>query len=412
MYIVPWVSSALGASFTSPREVHGAYQVPRGFEIVPVPGEAAVERLDADGASCSMVSNYNRVKTLVALGQTLYGITTLYQARGDQVSKFGYAAFGLTVALYAVMSIINLIGSLFCPEYPEMYLVDSKIMAEARKRGGHFHGLVGRLVEDDNAKIRPLSTDFDLVALDQPVSFHQSDSGHLQMTLEVAPNGPKASETKSTPSARATLINTEAVDKISKASGDAIRPSQSESRTFQLLQPLTDYGRSAGIVDPIVLIPSFNPIRTARANPKTPDNHDLLMETVSWKRSSAEWDVDFTGYIRGVTLRSSASFFLSLLVAASPFAIIGGISHFRQGSSSTLAQRVWIMTWLCFGQGYMLVAPVVHILTSPLRLCLGNLGAQVSAEVIRLTLLGVPAVGGFVVVGQMLKVYGSCTTLA
>lgn len=81
----------------------------------------------------TICSNYNAVKILVSLAQSIYSCVTLYQTRGDQLSQFGYAAFGLTVAPYAFMSIINLLGSLMCPEYPALYLVESEAMREARQ---------------------------------------------------------------------------------------------------------------------------------------------------------------------------------------------------------------------------------------------------------------------------------------
>jgi hypothetical protein len=67
--------------------------------------------------------NYNLVKILVALGQALYAITTLYQTRGDQIDQYGYASFGLTVTPYALMSVVNLLGNLARPAYPVMYIV-------------------------------------------------------------------------------------------------------------------------------------------------------------------------------------------------------------------------------------------------------------------------------------------------
>jgi hypothetical protein len=42
----------------------------------------------------------------------------------DQVQQYGYAAFGLTVVPYALMSIINLLGNLMLPGYPVRILVE------------------------------------------------------------------------------------------------------------------------------------------------------------------------------------------------------------------------------------------------------------------------------------------------
>jgi hypothetical protein len=57
---------------------------------------------------------------------------------------------GLLVAPYAVISVLNLLGSLFCLEFPAIYMVESSIMKEARRRGDQyvFEGIVGQLDED------------------------------------------------------------------------------------------------------------------------------------------------------------------------------------------------------------------------------------------------------------------------
>jgi hypothetical protein len=92
--------------------------------------------------SPTLTENYNLLKSGVSLGQAIFACFTLYRTRGDQLSMYGYAAPGLTVAPYAIMSIVNLLGSLLCPEYPALYLVESEPMQEARKQGGIFSGTV------------------------------------------------------------------------------------------------------------------------------------------------------------------------------------------------------------------------------------------------------------------------------
>ncbi|KAH0537363.1 hypothetical protein FGG08_005842 [Glutinoglossum americanum] len=74
---------------------------------------------------------------------------TIYRSKGNQIHIYGYAAFGLTVTQYALMSLVNLLGNLMCPQYPVMYLVESEVMQEARMRpGAVFEGVAGRLKED------------------------------------------------------------------------------------------------------------------------------------------------------------------------------------------------------------------------------------------------------------------------
>ncbi|RYP64374.1 hypothetical protein DL771_008768 [Monosporascus sp. 5C6A] len=74
------------------------------------------------------------------------GGITIYRARGDQISRYGYGAFGLSVVPYVFMSLVNIIASLFSPEFPTMYLVHTPDMERAKDQGGRFEGLVGRLV--------------------------------------------------------------------------------------------------------------------------------------------------------------------------------------------------------------------------------------------------------------------------
>ena len=85
--------------------------------------------------------------------------------------------------------------------------------------------------------------------------------------------------------------------------------------------------------------------------------------------------------------------FCAILIGIIPVIIIQCISHFRKGHS-TKAQRVWTMTWLAFGT-----------ILGPSFLHKGDI---VETGVLGDLLIGAPAVGGFVVVAQMLNEYGRC----
>ncbi|KAK8121406.1 hypothetical protein PG999_005526 [Apiospora kogelbergensis] len=85
---------------------------------------------------------YNIPKMLVGFVQAIWGVVTLYHARGAQIKKYGYAAFGLTAAPYAIMSIVNFAVGILTPEYQTMYLVHTPDMERARKEGGVFDGVV------------------------------------------------------------------------------------------------------------------------------------------------------------------------------------------------------------------------------------------------------------------------------
>ena len=84
-------------------------------------------------------------------------------------------------------------------------------------------------------------------------------------------------------------------------------------------------------------------------------------------------------------LFKAASWTLALIALA----VNGALSHFRPGQS-TWAQRVWIMAWLAFG------------------VVLANAN---NAGVPPLILYSMPAIGGFVIVSQMIMYYGNCVKL-
>lgn len=113
------------------KKIHGRVSLPSGWELVKVPWDAMFEDDDAMPENEKVVAiqisqDYSVTKSAIALGQTLYAISTLYNTRGNQIQQFGYAAFGFTVIPYAFMSIMNLLGNLVCPEFPTMYVVESE----------------------------------------------------------------------------------------------------------------------------------------------------------------------------------------------------------------------------------------------------------------------------------------------
>jgi hypothetical protein len=112
-------------------------------------------------------------------------------------------------------------------------------------------------------------------------------------------------------------------------------------------------------------------------------------------------------------------FALAALAAAVPVAIVAGFSRFRRGSS-TYAQRVWTMSWLTFG---ILSGVDMRGLSNLLenrvyinRVSRAGIGRYPRALYLALVCFSsicysIPAVGGFVVVGQMISQYGVCTSI-
>lgn len=96
-------------------------------------------------AESFLASSYNVPKLLVSLIQSVWATVTLYQARGNQIDTYGYAAFGLTVAPYAFMSIVNIFANLVMPEYSAIFMVHTPDLDSAIEEGGEVDGVVAEV---------------------------------------------------------------------------------------------------------------------------------------------------------------------------------------------------------------------------------------------------------------------------
>lgn len=100
-------------------------------------------------ADCGTIPEvHGLVKAALALTQLLFGVVTLIRNSKRQIGCYGYAAYGLTVTPYVLMSALNLVTSMIRPNFPALYLVHSNIMDEATKRGAVFDGVVDELSEE------------------------------------------------------------------------------------------------------------------------------------------------------------------------------------------------------------------------------------------------------------------------
>ncbi|KFA48275.1 hypothetical protein S40293_11595 [Stachybotrys chartarum IBT 40293] len=167
---VPFFSTIIDVRLAN---VHGAFQIPHGYDFAYIPCDAVAKnanwscrpeelerqalhppelsprRGDTAAASASISSNYDVSKALIAIGQTVSGAVTLYGARYSQLDRYGYAAYGLTVVPFLIMSLINLASQIATADYPALYMVHTPVMDEARRRGGVFDGVVGFMAMDE-----------------------------------------------------------------------------------------------------------------------------------------------------------------------------------------------------------------------------------------------------------------------
>ena len=146
-------------------KVHGLCTLPPGYELIYVPQDVKVHSrgrpdprpdpihslrqgdfhnvFKAITSSTRLASTQNAPRILFSLSQTISGGWSLYRAQGLQIDRFGWAAYGLTVLPYMIVSVINFMGSLLTKEYDMVYLVHSCIMDEMISRGGTVDGVVG-----------------------------------------------------------------------------------------------------------------------------------------------------------------------------------------------------------------------------------------------------------------------------
>lgn len=319
----PFIDEELDDALESKRQIHGAMQkLPSGYKYTLVPPTAVVTGIfptpTTSSTSTHLAQSRDFVKVLVALFQLAYSSWTLYEARGDQIERFGYVAFSLTVAPYAVMSVINLMGGLLAPVYPAVFLIHSDVMDEIEHRYGRFFdGTVGTLQQVENLDSCILTR--------EPLA---AENPELALVLAA----------ESTPSAE----------------------------------------------DPQIIIPACAPFQC----------RDILPHLPYQRRFPPN-------HIQSVT---STLLVLAAIVVGvlAPILIIYQLSRFHHGRSSKV-QRVWVTTWLAFGW-------YIGLMFGSIKLNFMEQRTAIELVVMRVV-YSVPAIGGMVVVGQMIKEYGDCKRL-
>lgn len=307
-------------------------------EASPIQPDPSGHHRPRSSVKSDISSSYNFSKGIAALFQTIYATVTLVKTRGDQIQRYGYAAFGFTVAPYLVMSIVNLLGTLLTPDYSAIYLIESDIMKEAIKRGCYFKGTVGIL-------------DYDMPSIHScDVSFESNDGDPDQLLIQ-----------RNCPDSGADNV----VDATRVPQADESGDSEQESTNVTLDKVLV----AAGCCD-------------------LPDP-DIF------------WD----------NFRKISKLYLPAIIIGLISVIINGImSRFDAGHSSD-AERAWTMVWLAFGIVYGVLS---HALLSWLVYAVGESHVERDKVVVwrffipALSVLLIPGIGGFVVVGKMLLEYGNC----
>ncbi|KAK0645413.1 hypothetical protein B0T16DRAFT_492574 [Cercophora newfieldiana] len=103
-------------------------------------------------------ADYSLFQPIAAVVQAISAGITLYRTRGDQLERYGFTSFGLTVVPYLVMSIVNFFAHFAVPKYSALYVVQSDILDEATRRLGDDvprRCVVGRLSRGKPSKESP-----------------------------------------------------------------------------------------------------------------------------------------------------------------------------------------------------------------------------------------------------------------
>jgi hypothetical protein len=351
------------------------------------------------GELLDIFSNYNLPKEVIAIFQTVYAAITLYRSRGSQIEVFGYAAFGLTVTPYIVMSIINLFAQIATPDYDSLLLVKSDIITKAERRGGVFDGAIGELVHEPIAQRDPRS--FNAIVR------QEGNSDFFQLET---PGGYLVPDSETGPSAVSLpMIATGIPEPIWKFF--PFRPKEHnnklEARKYKewlYIPSCTPFRRSCTVTDGTVRVPQDSRKYLSKNLPDDKAEKGYLEDKLPERR---HW----------VFFQAVIPLTLSLV----SIVVDGILSGFGKGES-TKAQRGWIMSWLIVG---MAVAGLGGGLISMFADLLWDAWSKEREEnsalcvililVMRLLFIQVmvgflfaPAVGGLVVVSQMNKQYGNC----
>jgi hypothetical protein len=348
---------------------------------------------------------------MAALLQFLYASFTFYRTIGGQVNRYGFAAPGFTVLPYAVMSALNLMANLVAPHYPTLYLVRSEVMEEAEWRTGlPFDYVVGKVAESGTNNIVPEGWS------EIAGSFKDDDK-----LLYVSPSAAREEDEKieMCDSSRQTIY-IPACPRFRRTDDTQTSPLrqfiESDLRRLEFPQYQYTARRQQISIQPSLfsfLRPSFqldlqNYIEAIQSRLRS--YLGALRSCLLHSTSHLPWVFQpFASFSVRLATRPDnvyEQFLIGVIISAELFITLA-LSNFS-GRQSTLAQRAWTVTWLIVGHtSGIMIHPVVTTIfeiweldTSPMQPRFGVCCYMV--------IYGAPAIGGFVVVSQMLKAYGIC----
>jgi len=327
--------------FTLPPDYTLA-KLPPGTELMPLAVSRAVK------TDIVISNSYNVTKAFTGIVQIISSLYALYSAYGDQVTRYGYAAFGFTVLPYTVMSVLNTIANLVEASYDCLFLVRSDVMLEAEHReGGEFVGEVAELV--------PASKD-------------------IEKGIELAAAGVEFVDLRFLRGTRGGWKAIEVDD---------------DGRVVPGRKPWS------------VFIPPLDESYDIQHDPRAKIMVQPVGQSYVFSRSS---------HRRSQKFRQRAVAVIMVFSLVVPYAVIGGISKFRPGHSEE-RQKLFMAGWLVVGQVIGALNLVGQTTKARRKLAWWAWLETIVMGFVVVAGFAF-AVGGFVEVARMLRGFGYCIKLS
>jgi hypothetical protein len=371
------------------------------------------------------------LKMLTSITQLVLSSITLYHTRGPQVDRYGYAAFGLSVFPYALMSLVNLFVLGIIGEYACLFVLRTAISEEAKKCGGRISGELGTPLDVSGHGVDVTlpevrddgETDLLLGAGDDDRTrlSMEASGGEVKMigtSPEAGTNEPNDELGTSLVTSEEGKVGTWLEDMARHliGLGEEARPvrrvssmrmqlssGQKEFTAAWLRTEDTEHGK-------ILVIRTSSTTKRFKLVDRNDCDDDALtfyVDSITNQRKAehkypdSDPD-DFLSFIYPI---------MSLVVFILPYVFIFLLTGFHK-RRSTAAQRGWMMTWLVVNQGvstYGIFGGRTELTIFGGAVSKIKTVGIVCVGLYVLLVLSIPAIGGFVMVGKMLIEFGSCS---
>jgi hypothetical protein len=406
------------------------YQLKEGYTFLSVPRNAHVSELESIYARQRVRYRWNGFKILLSITQLLYSIYSLYKVTHHEIERFGYAAYGLTVASYIAMGIFNLIANLVTPEFDQLYIIKS----------AHFDSAV-ELKPEYRPKVVHQDGDHSRSRYDNPSrGRHEDPSRGRYEYSSRGRHGESSRDRYDDPSqGRYGYSSRDRYDDPSRgrhedssrnrheeSSRGRHRESRSRDAHPRPVSVITDFPLAGRLDEELYRDLHETNRRSQRSGGYSLAGH--LVNDLEYRESHhpianlfIRWfnlrdRPTFRPYTRPYRLRGFLVLFFSMAVVVGICSLIYYLSKLKTGQSS-LAERIWTTGWLVTG----LLAPFVMQLIEIVRVFFDSFDARGIVLVLRyvaylalalaLVACAFP-VGGVVVVIQEMLAFGSCTALS